>query len=170
MLLFSLIINTNVCAHWLHMTLILSLLLSFPSKTFLVIFTTLLSHISILWHLFVSSFHTFVLVNPVASFPYILSLSFLIPTPPLPPSLPTVEKWRVARVPVWTGTPLGAVAHPGSNSLAPVVMWTSSRRLPQQQVLPRSPPSTSIRKMDKPSLNASLIGSVQTDWLSNTDR
>lgn len=68
---------------------------------------------------------------------------------PLPPSLPTVRKWLVARVPAWTGTPLGAVALPGPNSPALVVMWTSSRLLPRQQHLPRLSPSTSIRKMEK---------------------
>ena len=72
---------------------------------------------------------------------------FCHPPHPPPPSLPTVGKWRVARVPAWTGTPLGAVAHPGPNSLAPVAMWTCSRPLPRQHHLPRSPPSTSIRKM-----------------------
>lgn len=96
---------------------------------------------------------------------------FYLPSPhPLPPSLPTVGKWRVARVPVWTGTPLGAVARPGPNSLAPVVMWTSSRRLPRQHHLHCSVPSTSIRKMDKPPLHVFLIGRVHSrDRLSNSD-
>lgn len=85
------------------------------------------------------------------------------------PSLPTIGKWGVARVLVWTGTPLGAAALPGPNSLAPVVMWTSSRLPWQQHHLPRSPPSTPIRKMDKPPLNAFLIGRMHSrDRLSNT--
>lgn len=95
---------------------------------------------------------------------YFLFLSSL-PRPP-PPSLPTVGKWRVARVPAWTGTPLGAVAHPGSNSLAPVAMWTCSRPLPRQHHLPRSPPSTSIRKMD----TTRSLRVHSRDRLSITDR
>lgn len=172
--------NTNVCAHWLHVTLILSLpfiLFSLPSL------------LSILWRLFVSSFHTFVPVLSLSSlWPllFLIHLSFLafVPTyfrpylfssPPPSilshlPSLPTIGKWGVARVLVWTGTPLGAAALPGPNSLAPVVMWTSSRLPWQQHHLPRSPPSTPIRKMDKPPLNAFLIGRMHSrDRLSNTD-
>lgn len=72
------------------------------------------------------------------------------PPNPLPPSLPTVGKWPVARVLAWTGTRLIAVALPGPNSPAPVVMWTSSRLLPRQHHLLHSLPSTSIRKMDEP--------------------
>lgn len=95
---------------------------------------------------------------------YFLFLSSL-PRPPQP-SLPTVGKWRVARVPAWTGTPLGAAAHPGPNSLAPVAMWTCSRPLPRQQHLPRSPPSTSIRKMD----TTRPLRVHSRDRLSITDR
>lgn len=120
-------------------------------------------------HLFVSSFHTFALM--FSSFLWciflffcfipiylsflalvLLSFSVLILSHPSsflpPPALPTVGKCGVVRVLAWTGTPLDAVALPGPNSLAPVVMWTSSRR-PQQHHLSSSTPSISIRKMDK---------------------
>lgn len=107
-------------------------------------------------HLFLLSFSVPILSHPSSFLP--------------PPSLPTVGKWHVVRVPAWTGTPLGVVALRGQNSPAPVVMWTSSRRL-QQQHLSCSPPSTSIRKMDKPPFNASLIGREHSrDKLSNTER
>lgn len=182
--LFTLIINTLNAHYFLLYCLSLS-----------VLFSLLVSPLSILWHLFVSSFHTCVLVFslsflwpllllllsicplyhlfPPSSFflfkfllPSILSLSFFTPPASLPhplrPSLPAIGKWRVARVPAWTVTPLGTAALPGPNSLALVVMWTSSRLLPWQQHLHRSPPSTSIRKMDKPPLNASLIGELHS--------
>lgn len=88
------------------------------------------------------------------SFLPVASVSFLIFFPL--PSLPAVGKWHVVRAPVWTGAPLGAMALPRPNSLAPVATWTSSLRLQRQQ-LPRSTPSFSIRKMDKP-------GSSDYDW------
>lgn len=93
--------NTNVCAHWLHVTLILSLpfiLFSLPSL------------LSILWRLFVSSFHTFVPVLSLSSlWPllFLIHLSFLAfvptyfrpylfsslpPLHPLPPSFPPYNR------------------------------------------------------------------------------
>ncbi len=140
-------------------------LFDYPSlqKHFFVIFTTCHS-VAPLCFLLSCFYSCFLLVLPVASFLFFLSIcpflhslfplfcSYLFSSlpHPLPPYLPTVGKWRVVKVPAWTGTPLGAVALPGPNSLAPVVMWTSSRLVPRQQHLSRSPPSTSIRKMDKP--------------------
>lgn len=70
------------------------------------------------------------------------------------PSLLAVGKWHVVKVPVWIGTPLGAMALPGPNSFAPVVTWTSNHRLHHQH-LPCSTPSPPIRKMDKPGSSAS---------------
>lgn len=73
-----------------------------------------------------------------------------------------VGKWGAARVHVWTGTRIGAVALLGLNSLAPVAMWTFSHLLPRQHQLPCSPPSNSIRKMGKALLNASSAGEVHS--------
>lgn len=154
-----------------------------------VIYTTLplQSFVAMVFFLF-SFFHTFVLVSPCLSsnlsplpltrnfpalfltfpshlicfFPSLCSFSTLS-SPSSSPTFPSaVGKWGAARVPVWTGTLHGAVALPGPNSLALVVMWTSSRHLPRQHHLPRLPPSTSIRKMDKPLLRAFLTGGVHS--------
>lgn len=121
---------------------------------------------------FVSSIYTFVFLFALSaaffffylSLLLILSLSFFILIYLLPilfHSFP-VGKWGAARVHAWIGTPLGAVAPLGLNSLAPVVMWTFSHPLPRQHQLPHSPPSTSIRKMGKAPLDASLAGEVHS--------
>lgn len=103
---------------------------------------------------------SFVLSHPPLPNCYLLFLhyvsilsSFPHPILSLPPSLPTVGRWHVVRVLVWTGTPLGAALLPGPNSPAPVVMWTSSHPPPWVPFLPRSPPCTPIRKMDKSPLS-----------------
>lgn len=131
-------INSNVCALWRH--------------TFCSVF---------LPHFFLSCFFFSFLSSSFGCFPSLrtmLHVFLLVPPPPSSPlsnPSPTVGKWHVARVPAWTDTPLAAEAPPAPNSLALVATWTSSRRLrPHRQRHPScSPPSTSIRKMDRPTFS-----------------
>lgn len=130
---------------------------------------TVMSALSGATHSVLSSFHTFFchvfffsfLSSSFGCFPSLrtaLHVFLLVPPPPSSPlsnPSPTVGKWHVARVPAWTDTPLAAEAPPAPNSLALVATWTSSRRLrPHRQRHPScSPPSTSIRKMDRPTFS-----------------
>lgn len=112
--------------------------------------------------------HTFSSFLPAAFFCFHLSFLFILSQTdsflphPFPTSTPSVGKWHAVKVPEWTDSHHGGVALLGPNSLAPVAMWTCSHPLPRQQHLPRSPPNTSIRKMGKPSLNASLPREVHS--------
>lgn len=112
--------------------------------------------------------HTFSSFLPAAFFCFHLSFLFILSQTdsflphPFPTSTPSVGKWHAVKVPEWTDSHLDGVALLGPNSLAPVAMWTCNHPLPRQQHLPRSPPNTSIRKMGKPSLNASLPREVHS--------
>lgn len=157
------IFEINFCPHWLHMSAILPFPLSMTSPPIgissfhscFLLFSLLLFFLSV--GLFLHLFPPYFLPSSFSFssffFPTLCPCLFTSFPHPFPPSLPTVGKWHVARVLAWTGTPPGAAGLPGWNSLAPVVMWTSSRLLPHLQHLTPSTPRTSIRKMDKTPLN-----------------